>query len=85
MYQVDKKTGFVYDFTQYRMYISKGESTWETAYTMREFFGVKDGSDYAGFQKFAAAMKTDQAVFDKMMVMFASEGTKKWEASKTNL
>lgn len=49
MYQVDKKTGFVYDFTQYRMYISKGESTWETAYTMREFFGVKDGSDYAGF------------------------------------
>ena len=30
-------------------------------------------------------MKTDQAVFDKMMVMFASEGTKKWEASKTNL
>lgn len=49
VYQVDKKTGFVVDYTQYRMYLTKGENTWKQAYTMQDFYGVKDGSDYAGF------------------------------------
>ena len=79
---MDKETGFVYDYTQYRMYLSKNQTTWDVAYTMRDFFGVKDGSDYAGFQKFAEQMRADEGVYNTMMTMFASEGTTKWGAGR---
>ena len=49
VYEIDKDSGFVYDYTQYRMYLSKEQNTWEVAYTLRSFFKVKDGSDYSGF------------------------------------
>ena len=64
----------MYDYIQYRMYLTKKQSAWEKAYSMREFYKVKDGSDYAGFQRFLNKMRDDPANYKKAMMMNRCEG-----------
>ena len=40
IYLVDTESGFIDDYTQYRLYLSRNETEWKIAYTMKEFFGV---------------------------------------------
>ncbi len=78
IYEFDRQTGFTFDYVQYRMYLTKGETDWKIAYTMKNFYGVKDGSDYAGFQAYALKMRTDPTTYNAMMAMYAGEGTGNW-------
>ena len=74
MYEVDRKSGFVHDYTQYRMYLSRESNSWEKAYSMRSFYKVEDGSDYEGFRRFLTKMRDDGATYKKSMIMNRSEG-----------